>query len=56
MKPWHLQLVGFTAGVVGMCVTLFRLHLAWFFAAAAVLAACSLGGWALERKQRRPDT
>lgn len=55
MKPWHRQLGGLTAAAVAMCVLLFNLHLAWFLAAAVVLAACSLGGWAVERKQRRPD-
>jgi hypothetical protein len=56
MRPWHLQLGGFIAVAVAMCVIFFGLHLAWFFAAALVVLVCSVGGWALERKQRRPDS
>jgi hypothetical protein len=53
MRPWHFQLGGFIAVAVAMGVIFFDLHLAWFFAAAVVVLVCSLGGWALERKQRR---
>ncbi len=53
MKPWHLQFGGFVAVAVAMCVIFFRWHLAWFFAAGLVLAVCSVGGWALERRQKR---
>jgi hypothetical protein len=56
MKPWHFQLGGFVAVAVAMCVILFDLHIAWFIAAALVLAACSVGGWSLERKQKRHNS
>jgi hypothetical protein len=55
-RPWHFHLIGFSAVAVAVCVILFHLPLALFFAAALVLLASSLGGWALERKQRRPDS
>lgn len=56
MRPWHFQLGGFIAVAVAMCVIFFDLHLAWFVAAAVIVLVCSLGGWALERKQKRHDS
>lgn len=54
MRPWHFHVGGFVAVAAAMFVLLFGLHIAWFFAATLVLLACNVGGWALERKQRRP--
>jgi hypothetical protein len=48
----HFRVGGFIAVAVAMCVLFFDLHLAWFLAAAVVVLVCSLGGWALERKQK----
>ena len=56
MRPWHLQLGGFIGVAVAMCVIFFDLHLAWFVAAAVIVLACALGGWALERKEKRHDS
>lgn len=56
MRPWHFQLGGFIAVAVAMCAIFFDLHLAWFIAAAVVVGVCSLGTWALERKQRRHNS
>lgn len=39
-----------------MCVLVSGLHIAWSFEAAAVLLACNLGGWTLERRQARPNS
>jgi hypothetical protein len=54
MKPWHLRVGGYIAVAVAMCVLIFRLPIALFFVAGLVVLACSLGGWALSREQRRP--
>ncbi len=48
-----LQAGAFLGVVLAMCVIVLDLHLAWFVAAAVVVAACSIGGWALERRERR---
>lgn len=56
MRPWHFRAGGFVAAAAAMCVIILRLHIAWVFAAALVLLACNVGGWMLERKQRRPDS
>ena len=53
LKPWHLRLVAFAATVVAMSAIAFRLHIAWFIAAALVVGLCSVGEWAVQRKQRR---
>ena len=55
VKPRYLRGGGFIAGVAAMCVLLFDLHIAWFVVAAFALVICSLGAFALERKQRHPD-
>ena len=54
IRPWHVG--GFIATVAAMCVLIFRLDLVWFFVAALALMACSLGGWALERRNTRRGT
>ena len=54
MRPWHFQVGGFVAVTAAMGVLVAGLHIAWFFAAAALLLACTAGGWVLERKQGRP--
>ena len=54
MKPWHFHVGSLVAVVAAMYVLIFGLHIAWFFAAAALLLACNVGGWMLERKVRRP--
>ena len=56
MRSWHFQVGGFIAVAVAMFVIFFDLHLAWFFVATVVVLVCSLGGWALERKQKRHDS
>ena len=53
LKPWHLRLVAFAATAVAMYAIAFRLHIAWFVAPAVVVALCSVGDWAVQRKQRR---
>ena len=55
MKPWHLHVVSFFAVVAAMCILISGVHIAWVFAAAAVLLACNVGGWVLERKQGRSE-
>ena len=56
MRPSHFHLGGFVAVAAAMGVLVSGLHIAWFFAAAALLLACTVGGWMLERKQGRPGS
>ncbi len=56
MRPSHLHLGSFVAVAAAVCVIVLGLHIAWVFAAALVMLACNVGGWMLERRQRRPDS
>ena len=53
LKSWHLRLVAFIATAVAMYAIAFRLHIAWFIAPAVIVGLCSVGEWAVQRKQRR---
>ena len=49
-------LVAFTATAVAMYAIAFRLHIAWFIAPAVIVGLCSVGEWAVQRKQGRPES
>jgi UPF0716 family protein affecting phage T7 exclusion len=56
VKPRLFHVGAFVAVAAAMGVLISGLHIAWFFAAAAVMLACNVGGWVLERKQKRLDS